>query len=265
MSVMRGEGWFVPTLANVAGMPNSVWVLVPVAIGVLAVIFMVARSAAWPGRFMAGFAFAAVAVVSYVCLPNIGGPDEAFRKATIAERYFRPGNRIDPYLAAASGANDIAAVRRISDSYWTVADARAYAPDDFPYLSSRTTTASPTASMRTAITLQKQGKAAEAESLLTAGKEQFPFARCEFATNLAVVYFTTGRRDAALAQLESVQPLVNAASRPDCLRSQFLLGSLYHDLGRESESGAVYQRFMANSANVKDAEIQSYRKQLTGR
>ncbi len=90
--------------------------------------------------------------------------------------------------------------------------------------------------MKAATFAQKQGRNADAERLLKQGADKIPFARCEFSTNLAVVFFTTDRKDAALAELESVQPLVTSSSRPDCLRSQFLLGSLYRDLGRGADS-----------------------------
>jgi len=70
---------------------------------------------------------------------------------------------------------------------------------------------------------------------------------------------------AALAELESVQALVNPASRPDCLRSQYLLGSLYRDLGRETDAQQTFQKFLANTAGSTDAETKALRKSLNAK
>ena len=103
---------------------------------------------------------------------------------------------------------------------------------------------------------------AEAEAILQKGKAAFPFARCEFSTNLAVIYYTTDRKDAALPELESVQTLVNPASRPDCLRSQFLLGSLYRELGETDKANQTFQKFIVNTQNSNDPEIKNFRQQV---
>src|SRR5207237_617279 len=57
------EGWFVPNLANVAGVPSTVWALIPVFVALAVVIFIVTRSMRRPQRFFTGFA-AAIVVVS---------------------------------------------------------------------------------------------------------------------------------------------------------------------------------------------------------
>jgi tetratricopeptide (TPR) repeat protein len=111
--------------------------------------------------------------------------------------------------------------------------------------------------------LQKQGKMAEAEAVLQKGKEDFSFARCEFSANLAVIYYTTDRKDLALAELESIQILVNPASRPDCLRSQFLLGSLYREKGETDKANQTFQKFLANTQNTNDPEIKNFRQQIS--
>ncbi len=259
VAFIRQEGWFVPNAANVLGAASSGWTVIPAVIALAVVMLLVARNSLGPARFLAGTAAAIVIFGAYVMSPTLGGTEAAFRRASIAERYFRPAGRLDKF-----GSDPVYAART-NDFRWIVADARSYAPDDFPYLETRLTEPSPTVLMKAAGVAQESGNIGEAERLLLLGAEKFAFARCEFTTNLAVVYFMTGRKDAALAGLESVQPLVTAASRPICLRSQYLLGSLYKELGRETDSNTTFQRFLSNSAQSEDAEIRSLRKQLNAK
>ena len=121
---------------------------------------------------------------------------------------------------------------------------------------------SPTRNFEKAVELQKQGKINEAINILQTSKEKFPFLKCETATNLAVIYYTSNQKEAALQELESVQPLVNQQSRPLCLRSQFLLGSLYREFNRPEDAQKTFQNFLNNTQNSTDAEIQNYRRQL---
>jgi tetratricopeptide (TPR) repeat protein len=89
----------------------------------------------------------------------------------------------------------------------------------------------------------------------TKAKEELPFARCEFGTNLAVIYYSTNRKDAALQELESIRSLVNKTSRPDCQRSLFLLGSLYQEMNRKDEALNTFRAFLANTENSNDTQI----------
>lgn len=259
MALIGREGWFVPTMANVLGAQNSPWVLLPVVLALAGVVVLAVRKSDSLIRFLAGSVAALVIALIYVMLPTLGGNEAAFRRASIAERYFRPTGRLEAFAADPADGN------RVNDFRWLVADTRAYAPDDFPYLATRDLAPSPTALMRSATLAQKQGRNADAERLLKQGAAEFPFARCEFSTNLAVVYYTSNRKDDVLTQLVSVQPMVTPSSRPDCLRSQFLLGSLYHDMGRDADSQNVFNSFLANSARSEDAEILAFRKQLNAK
>ena len=261
-SFMSGEGWFVPDLANVFGLTNSGWWLFPVLIAVVVAIYLVARSVQQTALFAAGFAIAILVVGVYVLLPTLGNPaEDAFRRATIAERFFKPADRMNQFATQTDGA----ALRRVNDANWTIADAKAFAPDDWPYRPVDALPPSVTVRLRNAIQYGTQGNTAEAETLLKSGKDQFPFARCEFATNLAVIYFTTNRPENALAELEEIQPLINTGSRPECQRAQFMLGSIYKEKGRTEDANSAFQRFLANTANNNDAEIQAFRKQLVAK
>jgi hypothetical protein len=252
------ENWFTPNLANVFGLSSNVWTLLPALILLLSVLFILRRYARRPGRFTIGIFAGLILVGVYLALPNLDNAENEFRRATIAERYFKPAKRLEKFRMT----NNLQNIQRVDNFEWNIADIRASAPNDFPYLASRDFKTSPSAEFRKVALLQKQGKMAEAEAVLQKGKEDFPFLRCEFSANLAVIYYTTDRKDLALAELESIQILVNPASRPDCLRSQFLLGSLYREKGETDKANQTFQKFLANTQNTNDPEIKNFRQQI---
>lgn len=256
-----GENWFTPNLANVFGFSSSVWTILPITVLLVAVLIVLRRYARRPSRFTIGIFCGLILVGAYLALPNLDNPENEFRRATIAERYFKPANRLEIFKAS----TNLQTLRRVNDFEWIIADARAYAPNDFPYLATRAFSPSPGAQFRRVAALQQQGNLTEVEAVLQKGKEDFPFARCEFATNLAVVYYTTDRKDAARRELESVQPYVNFTSRPDCLRSQYLLGSLYREAGEMDKANQTFQQFINNTQNTNDPEIRNFRQQLDSR
>lgn len=252
------ENWFTPNLANVFGLSSSIWTLFPALVLLFAVLFILRRYARRPARFTIGIFAGLILVGVYLALPNLDNAENQFRRATIAERYFKPANRLEIFKSA----TNLQTGQRVNNFEWTIADIRAFAPNDFPYLADRDFKPSPTAEFRKVVELQKQGKLAEAEAILHKGKEDFQFARCEFATNLAVIYYTNNKKDAALQELESIQSFVNPASRPDCLRSQFLLGSLYREAGETDKANQTFQKFLVNTQNSNDPEIKNFRQQL---
>lgn len=258
------DGWYTPNLANALGLKGMAS-LVPVVLLLAAALYFVCRGARRPQRFALGLLGGAVIVGIYAFMPGLDTTESALRRASIEERYFTPANRLVPFREKAIADNDWKTLQRVNNFEWLAADTRAYAPSDFPYLESRNRGQSPTAMLTKMIELQKAGKLAEAEALLKEAKVQIPMAKCEVSTNLGIIYYTTNRKDLAMAELEAVQPLVNKASRSDCLRSQFLLGSLYREGGRVEDSNKVFTEFLANSADSTDAEIKNFRKQLTGR
>jgi hypothetical protein len=252
------ENWFAPNLANVFGISSSTWTILPVLVSLVAVLIILRRYARRPSRFTAGLFAGLIVVGLYLALPNLDNAENEFRRATIAERYYKPDNRLETYADSTNPQT----LRSVNNFQWAIADIRAYAPNDFPYLPARDFKPSPSAELRKVAELQKQGKTAEAEAVLQKGKADFPFARCEFATNLAVIYYTTDRKDAALQELENVQNTVSSISRPDCLRSQFLLGSLYRERGDTDKANQIFQNFLANTNNSNDPEIKNFRQQI---
>ncbi len=253
------ENWFTPNLANVFGISSGVWSILPVLAALVAVLIILRRYARRPPRFTIGIFAGLIMVGGYLALPNLDNAENEFRRATIAERYYKPADRLEVYKASINPQTQ----QRVNNFEWTIADIRAAAPNDFPYLATRDFTRSPSAELKKVIELQNQGKTAEAEAVLQKGKEDFSFARCEFATNLAVIYYTTGKKDAALKELESIQTSVSDSSRPDCLRSQFLLGSLYREAGEINKANQAFQKFFDNTQNTNDPEIKNFRQQIS--
>lgn len=261
-SFIVGERWVVPTLANVVGLPTSVFLLIPVALCLAAVFYLVGKKSSTNG-FWIGALISAALVTVYLVVPGIReGQEMELRRASIAERFFSPANRLDKFAADAVASRSATSMQNIRNTLWNIADVRSYAPDDFPYLSQRQLEPSPSAVMKSVVQLQRQQKTHEAEIALKSAEAKFTFARCELGTNLAVIYFTSNRKDEALAKLESIVAMVNPGSRPDCLRSQFLLGALYREVGREADARAAFQNFLANSASSNSVEIRNFRKQL---
>jgi tetratricopeptide (TPR) repeat protein len=250
------ENWFTPNLANVAGLSSGIWAILPVLIALAAVLIMLRRYARRPSRFTIGIFAGLITIGVYFALPNLDNDENKFRRAVVAERFYKPDDRLF------KASTNLQTPQRINDAEWLIADTRAFAPDDFPYLARRDLKPSPGAQLGKAAALQKQGNAAEAETILQKGKEEFPFARCELASRLAEIYKATDRKDLAVPELESVQSSVNPASRPDCLRSQFLLGALYREAGETDKANQAFQKFLANTQNTDDAEIKNLRRQI---
>jgi hypothetical protein len=250
------EGWFTPTLLG-----GSLLALLPVVVALASVLGVVWLSSKNRQRFGVGTLVGITLVGIYIFLPNLENRgDSQFRRATIAERFYKPANRLDEFKKDALSRNDWKAVQNINSYNWIINDARAFAPNDFPYLESQALNGSPTAILKKMLVLQKQGKTAEAEQLLMRSKTDFPFATCELSTNLAVIYYSTNRKDQALSELESVQTIVNKGSLPDCTRSQYLLGNLYKELNRNEDSAKMFANYLVNTESVIDKETISNRK-----
>lgn len=251
------EAWATPNLLNVFGAAGSIWTLIPAFILLIAAMYFVCQNARRPVRFALGLLGGVIFVGIYVFLPNLDSRENEFRRATIAERFFKPANRLEQFR------NNAVFAPRVDDFELLISVTRSFAPDDFPYLETRELSSSPEQIGKKVLQLQQQGNLTEAENLLVKGKTDYPFARCEFSTNLAVIYYGLNRKEDALRELESVQNLVNPASRPHCLRSQFLLGNLYRENGAQEKAAQTFQKFLANSQKSKDPEIIEQRKQIS--
>jgi len=259
MKLLARENWVVPNLANVFGAQTSLWLITPVLIAIVVGVVFVARSMRVRRQFIVGLMIGIAVVTTYAMWPGLESSMDLFRRRTIAERYFRPGDRLK---TSKEKWKDQENLQMIKIFEWNIADVRAYAPDDFPYLPARPLDPSPSAILRQALDMQKRSDSAGAEKLLIDGKNALPFANCEFSTSLAVIYYTTNRKDAALRELEAIQPLVNPASLPQCARSQYFLGSLYKEMSRSDDAENAFRQFLSNTDGSTDPEIVGFRKSL---
>ena len=146
---------------------------------IFAVIYFVWRDSFDPKQFGLGFLLGFVFVGLYFFGFNFDNFDAEFRRATIAERFFKPENRLDNFRQQAETNNDRSLLQRIATYEWNIADSRANAPDNFPYSQENFSNESPTRNFEKAVELQKQGKTNEAINILQISKEKFPFLNCE--------------------------------------------------------------------------------------
>ena len=256
------EQWVSPTLPTLFGAPPNLWTLVPVAGLLVAVILIVGWNSLEQTPFFFGSVAGLLLVGAYLFLPGWDNAENAFRRASIAERFFRPADRMAAFEEEAKKRSDWRMLARINAFTWTIADARAFAPNDFPYVDTRELGQSPTAQLKTATALGNEGRKVEAEKMLQDGKNRYPFGRCEFSTNLAVIYYVAGQKDAALQELEGIKSLVDRSARAECMRSLYLLGSLYKEMGRPDDARNVFQQFLTVSEGSTSQELQGYRRQL---
>jgi hypothetical protein len=262
-SLLWSEHWATPTLASVFGFPGTIWMLVPVVVALFIAVLIVIASMRRRDRFMIGMLMGLVVCAVFMFWPGMDTGEDNFRRATIAERYFKPADRLEAFKQDATATGNWQLLKRVNDAEWNIINVRAYAPNDFPYLQTRELSPSPSAMIRSAIDMQKRGDVAGAERILSDTRTQFPQARCEATGNLAVVYYVSNRKDLALKELESIQPMVNPGSSADCVRTQFMLGSLYRENSRPADADRSFQAFVQNSQFSNDPEILSFRKQLT--
>jgi len=260
---LTGEHWYTPNLANVFDVPSTIWSMLPVFALLVLALYLVLRNMRRPRRFLIGLIAAAVVSGAYLSLPTRNDDSEsAFLHATVAERFYMPAGRLDQLKANADSTNDVAAIQRLRQAEWTIADARGYAPDDWPYLAPTPLVPGPSEIVRQASDAQAAGKTDEAVAILQGGRDRFEFARCDLSTDLAVIYYTAGRRDEALAELESVQPMVDQTASSGCIKSQFLLGTIYRELDRGEDATRAFTSFLVNSEGTTDPELLGMRKQL---
>jgi hypothetical protein len=139
------ENWFVPNFANVLSGSSSIWGTLPILIAVIFIPIVVLRGMRRRMRFFVGLVIAVVVAGVYILLPtNATNSENEFRRATIAESFFRPADRLEPFKSQAEAARDAAALEQIQRAESTIADTRGYAPDDFPYLHPEPLTPGPT-------------------------------------------------------------------------------------------------------------------------
>ncbi|MGE0640064.1 MAG: tetratricopeptide repeat protein [Thermoanaerobaculia bacterium] len=103
--------------------------------------------------------------------------------------------------------------------------------------------------------LVASGRLQEAETLLARTLPLAPWRRCSLTTNLAVVHYLQGRKDEALAELESVDGLLRGEPTTTCLGSLFHRSALLDELGRSAEARAADSHFLAITTGTTDPAL----------
>jgi tetratricopeptide (TPR) repeat protein len=199
----------------------------------------------------AAVALGAVAASVYTIAPGLDEPDGPARRAAIEDRFFRPDGRIAEVRSRTTDPNQL---RYLDTMDWQVAEVAASAPDGWPYSRQPLAKARPGDAQKRATALVQEKKLDEARTELLAARETFPFARCDFTDDLSVVLYLSGRKDEAIAELESVRPLTRTRTSPGCRKSLFHLGSLYLERGRSEDAAAALREYLALTEGYQDAD-----------
>ncbi len=248
--LLVSERWATPTLGALLGLGSGPAALAPVVLAVLAALAI----ALGPSRRMLALGTAAgmVLALGYVFAPGLKGEEGAARRATIAERFFRPSGRLDVLWAA---AHSPAQKQWVEEMQWEAADVAAVAPDNWPYSREPLAPEGPTSVQNRVRALREQGKIAEAMEQLRRAREEFPFARCDLTDQLGVLLYLGGQKGAALSELEAVRPLTATGGASGCRRALFHLASLYRELGRPAEAKVAYEEFLARTEDHPDPQV----------
>src|SRR5207247_7661398 len=95
-------------------------------------------------------------------------------------------------LRRAEAAGDAAQMRAVGGAARMVADARSYAPSDWPYLRGVRLVEGPTAREKQALALVEKGDARGAQAVLETARRDLPFEACDLTVDLAVVLHNAG-------------------------------------------------------------------------
>jgi tetratricopeptide (TPR) repeat protein len=103
--------------------------------------------------------------------------------------------------------------------------------------------------------LERRQRPDEAERVLRQARERLPLTRAAFTDGLALVLHRLGHAAEALAELESVRPLVPREYRPAARLVPFHIGVLALELGRVDEARGALEEYVAANASTEDPEL----------
>ena len=255
------DGWFAPTAGALIGLGSNWPAIIPIVFAVVAVFVLLGLCAEKPKEFYIGCAAAVLIFAAYILFPGLD--QDAFlraRRASIAERFFVPAGRLQKISDAARAEQNASEVRAITSMQSAAADARGYAPDDWPYLSNAALIPGPAFRIREIAALQAKGDVSSGISKAKKAQDDFPFLRCSYARTIAVLLYQSGRKTEAMNELEQVRTeAILPGADTDCAHALFLLGSLYQEQGRLQEAAAAFRQYMQASEGLDDKQTLSAR------
>jgi tetratricopeptide (TPR) repeat protein len=108
---------------------------------------------------------------------------------------------------------------------------------------------------------QRQGRLDEAAAVLRAAREQVPLQTGKITANLAAILYEAGRKDEALAELESVANGVDREYGPASWRALYLLGVLRVEMGQRDEARSALAKYVQLTSGAQDARSVQLRAQ----
>lgn len=253
--LLIGEGWAVPTLGAHIGLGAGLFALLPAILAIAAAFVLAIRTLS---RTMTIGSIVGIALAAgYCALPGLGEPEAAVRRASMLERFGPPTGRLD---AMRERITEPSQARFLESMQWQAAEGAAWAPDGWPYDPRSLAAEGPRSIQRRAVKLQNERKLDEAEAALREGRDRYPFARCAFTDNLAVVLYQTGRKDDALQELESARPLAENSWSPECTGALFHLGMLHAESGHSAAARMAFTSYLQRSEGASDPETQGQRR-----
>ncbi len=105
---------------------------------------------------------------------------------------------------------------------------------------------------RLAVCYQRTGQLQKAEDVLRTAAERVPHMKAALTDMLAVILYSQGRKDEALAELEGARELALHEFGGTASMVFFHLGSLYAEMGRSADARAALEQFLRSSVNLRD-------------
>ena len=103
-----------------------------------------------------------------------------------------------------------------------------------------------------AMCCERQGKFEQAAVALNSGRANLRLYGAALTEQLAVVYYQSGKKQEALAELEAYRAAARVELLPESKQVFFRLGLLYTELGRTADARAAYQEFLSATTSLTD-------------
>jgi tetratricopeptide (TPR) repeat protein len=112
-----------------------------------------------------------------------------------------------------------------------------------------------------AIVLTNKGNFAETEKKLIEARQIMPMYSAALTEKLAIVYYQQGKKNEALAALESVKDQARKELLPESKFVLLRLGMLYFEQNKKDEAKIILQEFLKATENLKGKNVAENRTQ----
>jgi tetratricopeptide (TPR) repeat protein len=110
-----------------------------------------------------------------------------------------------------------------------------------------------------AVIYQQEGRLDEAIALSQEGRRRSPARYGLYTINLAVLHKLAGRDANALAELESLLPVLNSSHDSNLFIAWWYLGALYRDQGKVDSAVNAFERYLKATDGINDPQVKSSR------